>query len=114
MNRDGGQRRVLLGDVERARESHPSEGRGHRRAGIRRRVALAAQVCQDDGAKPGVMQLDQQFRGGPIGEVAAGARDPALHHRGIRAGAELHFVVPKWAEPGVQLSLMQGEYSGVR
>ena len=40
-----------------------------------------------------MVQLDEQLRRGPVAQVAARARDPALHHRRVAAGPELHLVV---------------------
>ena len=40
-----------------------------------------------------MVQLDQQLGRRPVGQVAARARDPALHHRRVAAGPEQHLVV---------------------
>ena len=49
------------------------------------------------------MQLDQQLGGRAIGEMAARARDPALHRRRVAAGPERDLVVVRLQDHGAEV-----------
>jgi len=95
---------ILQGHVQLAPKPQLRERRCDGPSGKGWSVAALAEMCQYDDRKPGMVQLGEKLARGAVGEVAGRSCDPALHHRRIVAGPQLHFIVIGFQHQRVYLS----------
>ena len=63
------QRPILIGDVKRATKAGPPESPRNRGPGVSGGVAVLTQMRQHDSAQPWMMELGEQLRRRPVGQV---------------------------------------------